>query len=89
MTSEYQKIMQILNKKLTMDYLLGHTYTLSLSSPDVLLLHGLMKLAMKHPLLEKVSPSGFKFAERLSEWCKEIYREWGLSEEEIAILDRR
>ncbi len=63
-------------------------YTLTLKGWQVAVLHGLIALAADHPGIKKMHGPTQEVIKEVREWCKDKFRTWGFTPEEIEFLDR-
>jgi len=77
-----QRFLQILQSK-------GNdTYTLELTGSESSILHGLLTIAMDHPNMQKMGQVSYLVTSMLRQWCKGVWVNMGLSEEEADLLDQ-
>ena len=77
-----QRFLQVLQSK---D---NDTYTLELTGSESSTLHGLVTIAMDHPNMQKMGQASYWVASKLRQWCKGVWVNMGLSEEEADLLDQ-
>jgi len=63
-------------------------YTLTIKGWQVAVLHGLIALAADHPGIKKMHGPTQQVIKEVREWCKNKFRTWGFTQEEIEFLDR-
>ncbi len=63
-------------------------YTITLKGWQVAVLHGLIALAAEHPGVKKMHGPAEQVINEVREWCKEKFKAWGFTQEEIDFLDR-
>jgi hypothetical protein len=63
-------------------------YTLELDGWQVPVLHGLVVLASQHPALKTGHYPSNQVITEFREWCKQVFKGWGYSPEEIEFLDK-
>lgn len=68
---------------------MNNLYTLELDGWEVPVLHGLVVLASKHPELKTGHLMSNRVIAEVRGWCKQVFKTWGYSPEEIEYLDKR
>lgn len=63
------------------------TYTYEISAAEVCILHGLVRFAEIHPEVRELSENTQEVIFCFREFCKEVWQDMGLTEEEAAALD--
>ena len=63
-------------------------YTLTLKGWQVAVLHGLIALVADHPAIKEMHGPPQEVIKEVREWCKDKFRTWGFTREEIEFLDR-
>ena len=77
-----QRFLQVLKSK-------GNdTYTLELTGSEATNLHCLVTLATDHPIMQKMEQGTHCVADKIRQWCKGVWVNMGISEEESDFLDQ-
>ena len=63
-------------------------YHIALKGWQVPILHGLIALAADHPGVKKCGWPIEQLITQVRWWCKEKYKEWGFTPEEVEYLDK-
>ena len=66
----------------------GELYNLALPGWQVPILHGLIALAADHPGVKDLGTPTKEFIDQVRWWCREKFKEWGFTPEEVEYLDK-
>ena len=87
---EYQEFLEKLGSRfkeaLTGNKHKGYTYTFK--SWEVSIFHGLVALASDHPEIGKLSPATHQVISDFRAWCKTVWVDMGMTQQEADLLDR-
>lgn len=66
----------------------GEVYHLALQGWQLPILHGLITLAADHPGVKDLGRPTKEFIDQVRWWCREKFKEWGFTPEEVEYLDK-
>lgn len=87
---EYQEYVEKIGRKFAevMFASDGRDYTYSFKAWEIGIVHGLVALAADHPGIQDMGPNTHRFISDFRSWCKEVWVDMGLTEEEAELIDR-
>lgn len=63
-------------------------YTYTFKAWEIGIFHGLIALAADHPGIQNMSPYTHAQIDKFRAWCKRVWEDMGMTEEEAELLDR-
>ena len=87
---EYQEFIETVGRKFTqaLSETRGREYTYTFRAYEVGIFHGLVALAADHPGIQDMSPYTHQAIDEFRAWCKQVWVDMGMTEEEADLLDR-